>query len=406
MKRLYLTMLLLLIAAMANAGEIITQDGATIVRNGPSPSGGVETLQLKELWRAGGEDDEAIFGLITQVVVDEAGTIYLLDTQLSEVKVYSPDGENIATLSREGDGPGEIRTPVDMFFTPEGNLGLMQTFPGKVVIIDLEGNPVGNYTPGSADPTQGGFLVLQDAKSSGDSYIMCGISISQAPTGQIRTSFLSAFDGEGKETIKYLEKADEWDFTNFALNEKDQYFVNFRRWALGPDGRIYGVPERNEYRIHVMNSDGTPDRIIERVYESLPRDEEGMAFINNAMAAAARQFPFEIETGVETTEPDFSSLLVREDGNLWVSTSRGSRDQDDGIIATYDVFDPEGHFIKQVKVAAQGDGAEDGIIFAGPDRVVIITGFLDAVLALQGGGASGEEEEEPAPMEIICYAIN
>jgi hypothetical protein len=405
MKKLIILLSMLLATAVL-AGETVIEDGVTIIRNGAQPSGGVETMKLKELWRAGGEDDEVFFGLITQVVVDDAGNIYLLDTQLSEVKVYSPEGENIATLSREGDGPGEIRTPVDMFFTPEGNLGLMQTFPGKVVIIDLEGNPVGNYTPGGTDPTQGGFLVLQDAESFGDQYLVCGISIAQAQTGQIRTSFLSAFDAEGTQQTVYLEKKDEWDFSNFSLDEKDQYFVNFRRWTVGPDGRIYGAPERNDYRVHVFNPDGTPDRIIEREYEPLERDEDGMAFINNAMAAAARQFPFEIQTSVESTEPDFGSMEVRGDGSLWVSTSRGVRNQDEGIISTYDVFDKEGHFTKQVKIAAQGDGAEDGLIFAGDDRVVIITGFMDAVLALQGGGGAAEEEEEPEPMEIICYAID
>ena len=409
MKRIMTTTLLVLaMAAGSGAGEIVTVDGVTHVRNGAEPSGGVETMELRELWRAGGEDDDVFFGLITQVVVGDDGRIYLLDTQLSEVRVYSPDGENLGTLSREGDGPGEVRGPVDLFFTPEGNLGLMQTFPGKIVIIDTAGDPVDTYTPGGNEPAAGGFLVLQDAMSYGDDYLMCGISISQTePMKQTRTSFLSAFDAEGNETVKYLEKVDHWDLSNFTLSELDQYFVNFRRWTVGGDGRVYGAPERNDYRIHVMNPDGGKDRIIEREYAPMMRDERAMSVINNAMDAARQQFgPLEIKTEVEKTEPVFRfPLHVAQDGSLWVLPSRGALDQPEGVMCTFDVFDPEGRFAKQVQVLCEGDGEDDGFIFAGPDRVVVVTGFMDAVLAIQGGGAQ-DDEEEPEPMSIICYAID
>ena len=34
--------------------------------------------------------------------------VYLLDHHLKQVEVISPDGEHLLTLSREGDGPGEL----------------------------------------------------------------------------------------------------------------------------------------------------------------------------------------------------------------------------------------------------------------------------------------------------------
>ena len=88
-----------------NAGEEVDVDGVIHVRNSAKPEQGVETIQLKELWRAGGDDDEVFFGTIAQVLSDPDGNTYLMDSQLSEIQVYSPDGEFLRTLGHEGDGP-------------------------------------------------------------------------------------------------------------------------------------------------------------------------------------------------------------------------------------------------------------------------------------------------------------
>ena len=145
--------------------------------NSDAPRDGVVTYRLDEQWRVGGLDDEEnLFGVITQVLTDDDGNVYLLDQQLSEVAVLSPEGERIATLSREGDGPGESRRPNDMFFLPDGNIGMIQIFPGKIVQIDREGNPAGNFPFQSGDPTAGaGFSVLVRGKSLGGNIVLVGI---------------------------------------------------------------------------------------------------------------------------------------------------------------------------------------------------------------------------------------
>jgi hypothetical protein len=75
---------------------------------------------------------------------------------------------------------------------------------------------------------------------------------------------------------------------------------------------------------------------------------------------------------------------------------------------TYDVFDPAGNFVKQVAVACEGDGEEDGLFFFGSDRALLVKGLVDAAISLQGGGGAATEtegEEEPAPMEIVCFTL-
>ena len=393
---------------VALAGEEITIEGVLHVKNSATPSKGTEIIELEELWRAGGDDEEVLFGLITQVISDDDGNVYLLDTQLSEVQVFTTDGEQLETLSRQGEGPGETNSPVDMLFMPDSSIGLVQSFPGKIVKVDLSGDPAGSFTIGGGDPTEGGFMVLIDVKHAADNLVLGGVRITmdQAAGTQTRTNFLASFSDDGQEKVSYLEKANKWDFSNLQIRETDQYFVHFRHWALGPDGRVYAAAYRNEYAINVYGPDGTLDRVIEREFESRTRDEEEMARVNSIADAQRRQFPMEVKFELCDTEPDISTLRIAPDGALWVFNSQSAREQPEGIMATYDVFDQSGHFVKMVAIACDGDGEKDGLIFAGSDRIILVTGFVDAAMSLQGGAsAETEDGEEPKPMEVICYRI-
>jgi hypothetical protein len=75
-------------------GEEVQRDGVLTIVNPENPSGGAVEIELEELWRVGGDDEDVLFGVIAQLVVDDAGDVYLLDGQLSEVQVFC--------LTREG----------------------------------------------------------------------------------------------------------------------------------------------------------------------------------------------------------------------------------------------------------------------------------------------------------------
>ncbi|MCH7549062.1 MAG: DUF1800 family protein [Candidatus Krumholzibacteriota bacterium] len=106
-------MLTITVAAPAFAewqGDKVTRDGVVYIENPESPVEEVR-IELEELWRRGGEDDDILFGRVGQVLSDKSGEIYLLDTQLSEIVVLSASGEYLRTIGREGEGPGEFERP-------------------------------------------------------------------------------------------------------------------------------------------------------------------------------------------------------------------------------------------------------------------------------------------------------
>jgi len=397
---------LMMLALPVLAGEEVTKDGVLHVMNGAEPSGEKVIVELEEVWRHGGEDDEEFFGMISQCVVGDDGTIYLLDTRMSEVPVYSPDGERMDTLSREGDGPGETRTPSGLLFMPDGSLGLVQVFPGKITKIGTDGTPAGVLEIG--DATTGGFLTMFDCVSGGKQVVVTAEKINPENNGTAhrRNNFVAAFDDEGNETIRYFENEYFWDFTNFTFDESGMNRVDFRKVAVGKDGRIYLAPERDAYQINVYTADGTLERVIEREYVHRDRDDDEFNRVKTTMEAALAQIP-NAKIVPSKTEPDIGGLEFGTDGNLWVTTSRSGFDQPEGILAHWDVFTPGGHFIKTVSAKCEGDGENDIIIWTPDGNAVLVTGFTEAVQALQSRGAGGEDEdeEEPEPMEVIYLKV-
>jgi hypothetical protein len=390
---------LLLLVTPLIAGDV------PIISNSSTPADGIEVLNLQEKWRDGGFDGDALFGIVTKVLMDDDGNTYLLDTQLSEVQVFNPDGEFIHTLSREGEGPGEVRMPVDMLFMPDNGLGLVQTFPGKIIQVDLEGSPLRSFTPGGNDPTAGGFIALTDAHFRGDNLVLGGTKIASDEGSQTRTFFVESYALTGEQLCTYESVENIYEFTNIEVIEADQYSSIWRRFAVGPNGKVYTAPKRNSYEIHVFNVDGTPDKIIAREFESWQRTADEYELVNKMMDLQTRNIPMEVKTEICTTEPDITSLFIDEDGYLWVLTARAIREAEEGIMQTYDIFSPEGKFVKQVAVKCPGDGIKDGLIRGNANNWILVRGFTDAILSLQTQGAMASEDEEPEPMEIIGFEV-
>jgi len=408
-RRLALAACAVVLAGTSQAGETVQVDGVPHVRNGADPAQGHETVRLEELWRAGGPDDDVIFGLITQVRTDEAGDIYLLDSQLCEVTVYSPDGDRRGTLFRQGEGPGEVTQPRDLALLGDGSVGVVREFPGLLVRVDRRNDPLSNIEVRSPDGT--GFMIV-DACHAGGNTLVLGGTVSQQTQGttQERTHFLGIFDQEGNQTARLLATTHQRDFNNLLIAEREVLPTYWWACAVGPDGRVYAAPDRGRYAVEVFSPQGDLERVVSRDYEHCRRTDEAWQRLYDSFEVAMQGaiIPYTIE--IERNEPDILAMQhgvrVRRDGTLWVLPSRGVREQPPGIMLTFDVFDREGHFTRQVSFACPHDGVWDGFFFVAPDRALVVTGHAEAVLAQYGGGNSTYESgDDGSAMEVICYRV-
>jgi hypothetical protein len=387
-------------------GEETVREGVVYVSNPEQPMDEV-TLELEELWRRGGDDDEVLFGVVGQLVEDGDRNVYLLDSQLSEIQVFSPDGEYLRTVGREGEGPGEFRNGSDMFLAPGNLLSVVQIFPGKVVQLTTDGDPAGNYK--IPENTGGGFQLVHIGRSNGERIVLA-YAQSRAADGsgqqsrkQIQTTYLRAFDAEGNELARFHEESNETVFGGMKFVEST--FSDFaRRWALSKDGRVAAALSFDDYRIHVWNPDGSVNRIIERPdFEPVQRD-----------AAAKKRFQkfFESITRwnrgstfeVSETHSATQGLWFRNDGSLWVMSAAGAWGREDGILASIDVYDDEGRYVQRIKLVAEGDPAEDGLFFLG-DRMYRVTDLLSAAMASMGGGTEADVAEDVEPVSVVAYRM-
>jgi hypothetical protein len=79
-----------------------------------------------------------------------------------------------------------------------------------------------------------------------------------------------------------------------------------------------------------------------------------------------------------------------------VRTSRGHRDLPDGIMRRFDVFDRDGHFVKQVDLALEGCDSRDWLYVVDDTRVVVRSEAHD----------DEESDEEAGQSELICYVMH
>ena len=387
------TMALFLCSAfgLADAADV----PRTIDDDGPAQ--GVQPLALRELWRVGGEDEDVIFGRITDLKMHPDGSVYVLDNQLCHVVVISADGEHLRDISREGDGPGELRQPMGLVFLADDVLGVGMGFPAKLVTLGLDGTPIGTHYPVGA-PADGNVAVMISLQYVDGVLAASGGSIVFAADGDSHTDrFLSVGDASFGEFHRILETATPFDPTGRIFVEADNYYID-RSWALGPGGRIYAPMKRDAYEISEFDTAGKLVRVFGRRYEPRKRTQ----------AEKDRISPLINPGTPETTDwtiADHDACVTRimvnpDDGTIWVLTPHGHEDQPEGILETWDVFAPDGEYLRQVPVPLGHEMNEGTCYLVGDGRMVVVRGTGSAFSAREDDG-----ETEIEPLEVICYEM-
>jgi len=377
------------------------------VHNGAMPRDGVQTVVLEELWRAGNEGDDIFFGRVPRVDTDHQGNIYILDSQLCQVHVYSPAGDLLRTVFHEGDGPGEARDARDMLLMPNGSVGLVLVDLGVVKFVDASGDPAGSLRLGG---TEGGNYALVSGSGIDGAVVLAGRRSSPGKTRSIRLRrlFLQRCDLNGNETAVYAENHTVYDFNDFNYVERDELPPFHWAYDVGPGGRVFVAGDRDDYVVTIYDSDGTPELIIEREYSPFIRTGEDRERFIHMIETSMEGLPFETKVELEDTYPAISVLQrgiqVTSDGSLWVLSGRGLKPDTPGIMAVYDVFDRDGVFVLQVALAAPHDASRVGIVLADGNRVIVIEGYLESLASWFGNGATFNGEEWSTP-EVVVYKM-
>jgi len=377
------------------------EDGIIHVHSPAAPVHERMVYEPEELWRIGGfsEAEEELFGVITDIIVDEQRNVYVLDAQLSEIRVFDIEGDYIRTIGREGEGPGEFRYPSDMLFLPDGQLGAIQQ--NRLVLFGTEGEPAGDFH--FKEPGGGGFFRLVNVRPTGDQLAVLYQLGSKDKTAWSTTHRLGLFDMTGKQRIVIAEARTRMDYTGARFVEEDWNHFD-QCWAASPDGRVLARSSSTEYEISVWDSDGKLDRVIHREYPPHRRSSEDIEGIRERWSRRFSWLP-DLDFEIEESWAPVHDLYARADGTLWVRTSRGRRNGGEGTLAGFDVFDGNGRFDSEITLRGEFDPDNDGLFLVG-DFLFVVTDLVSATAAAKGRFSEElTDDEEPVPMTVVCYRM-
>jgi hypothetical protein len=387
----------LALAALLSVGTALAEE----IANPETPSGGVVTHSLEELWRRGGDDDDLMFGVVAEIVPGEAGSVYVLDSQLSEVQVLDADGELLRTIGREGDGPGEFSNGSDMFWLPDGELGVIQGWPGKIVLLGSDGTP---GRPFRMPFREGGGLQVASRGAGADGRIvLSGSAWVSEGEQQYQLAYLKAYDGDGNELAHFTDYKRETAFGNFEFREETWNDFQ-RRWAAAADGRVAASLDYGDYRIHVWNADGSLDRVITRPDHRPVRRTDHERGVAQAMYDRFTSWNRGSTFAISDEYQAVAQLMFAADGSLWVQSGADRWRSADGVATAFDVYDRDGVYARRVVLAGDVDAAVDGIFPVG-DRVYVVTDLLNALMASFGVDADDGLGAEPEPISVVAYRM-
>ncbi len=176
------------------------------------------------------------------------------------------------------------------------------------------------------------------------------------------------------------------------------------RMAMGPDDQVFLAESRDDYSIAVMDLEGNLLRRINRQYTAPARDERQIKNANQIIDAVATYHPAPLKgKSIEKYEPAIGNLMVTADGRLWIQSGHADSDLPPGTWVLFDVFDADGRFEKQVALKGSYNRNRDAVFVLPNNRVMVVTGALDAFLNQLN--SADESAEDVDPLEIICFEL-
>ncbi len=303
-------------------------------------------------------DSTYMFGSIKDPAYAPDGSIVLLDRALSRIMVYSPDGEFLRQIGREGDGPGEMSLSVMMALT--GNGDIIVTQRDAMERFDFQtGEWIAEYPRGETPPP----FVLKGMPDS----TFIGVHMDLLPEdGRIVANVVLGIYSPGinEPSVSLLQHSAEVNPINAAFlfeNVLDAYSVTVRN-----DGMIY-VASRSgtEYIVTGFNPEGEKvfellrDNIepVEMTEEEIQEEKEFMeARLASMGAGDQRCLP-------DPMLPMISDIGIGQDNDIWVR--RGNE-----VCPTFDVYDSTGELQGTVSMQVESGEARYWSISVQPSGIL------------------------------------
>ena len=329
------------------AGPVVTRTtrgDTAVVRTESGSAWGAEATLIPEVSIGEMDGDlEYLFGRVSSLNVGPDGTIYVVDSQVPELRAYGPDGVFLRTLGRPGEGPGEMKRPDGgLAILSDGRILLRDPGNARIQVYALDGAALETWS------IRGGFNTSNPLFRDDADNVYTQILVD--PHADVRDWVIGLVrigpDGTPGDTLippdagyepAQLE-ARAGDEENRSVSVTGVPFAPSEQWALHPEGWfVHGISDA--YKLTLLRP-GSP-LIIERNADAAPvtsgeKEEEEARVTHNLR----RTQPNWRWNGPATPDrkPHFRRLFAGRDGRIWVEVALAGVEVED---PTYDPKDPE-----------------------------------------------------------------
>jgi len=347
------------------AYSIETIDGIEFVHNGAEPLHPDSDVRFEEDLSILPEDEEGNIILYQpySYTINEAGSIYIYDSQDPAVKVFNPEGRFIGTIGRKGQGPGEFQSVSRIVCVPGKRLLTLDGDQNRISLFTDEGSFIGSHN-------------FQNSSSeiffAADSFFARQERTVQPGTSSWtwkRTLAVKAFDYEGQELFSYGKfQARQSGF----VNEEGRQFSFSKPFEVL--SVLVGDPKNarlfhclnDKYLIEVYDREGRIFRKIDRPYKRLPiKDVDKKSYLDGFRRRGSSEQDIRlIEKNAEMPDlkPLVTRMLVDSLGRLWIELSE-TMEADGSTSWIYDIFDEDGHYVYRIWSDLRPGQIKDGKMY-------------------------------------------
>lgn len=317
---------------------IETKDGVKYVHNLAPTWGDTLKVALEFVQQIGeleGEDENYLFYRPNDIERDADENLYILDNGNCRIQKFDKHGKYLATIGRQGQGPGEFIFPMSIHIGNDGNLYIPEKYSERIKVISPDGKELKRFQLLGSRLTSirfmknGFILTATDAQRR-----------SKAEDMVKETRLMSLFDEEGN-FLKEFGKLKDYN------NDRLTYYGNTFGMALDKNDTIY-VAFYEQNRIEKYSSDG---KLIFQADRPLNYELEIKDVTNLSEVAG------EITT---STFPEFTGVSraigIDYKNRLWIKTYKKQKEEDDKPIdyLEFEIFNSSVVLLGKVPVPQAG----------------------------------------------------
>jgi hypothetical protein len=127
--------------------------------------------------------EEESFGHVADLEVGSDGSIYVLDSSVGAVRVFDSTGAYSRTISRRGQGPGELARPLQMILAPDGALWVYDAAPRAALVMAQDGSEIARYDASLSGPRYGPPYFDWDGVFASDGTLVQSVQHVDPPAG-------------------------------------------------------------------------------------------------------------------------------------------------------------------------------------------------------------------------------